>query len=290
MPKRLVPVSGGSAFQIRLALGAVGADLEEVAVEPGRVGDELEPPSGSIWPSPGWMLTGRTRASSVLGPAAGAEAGAAAEHDQARPLLDGVGQELLLRAGEEVGREVAEDVDVVAAGGELVVVELAARRPAGLADDLQVGLDVGRGGDGPEPGTCAPRGSRALEVEDVQAPRQGGDERADLVVGPEQLPLLGLDPERELLLAGRLGDVLQAGDRDDLGPLGDLDRLGGDRLGLPLDEHLDVDRLVGEPADRRAIAADLELVLDEDGRRRRRGRGRRCPSSRPRRSRSRSRR
>ena len=83
--------------------------------------------------------------------------------------------------------------------------------------------------------------------------------------GLEQLPLLRLDPEGDLLLARRLGDVLQAGDRDDLGPLGDLDRLGGHRLGVVLDEHLDVDRLVGE-ATGDEHAPHLELVLDEDGR------------------------
>ena len=51
---------------------------------------------------------------------------------------------------------------------------------------------------------------RPLEVQDVQAPRQDRDERADLVVRPEQLPFLGLDPEGDLLLARGLGDVLQA--------------------------------------------------------------------------------
>ena len=48
-------------------------------------------------------------------------------------------------------------------------------------------------------------------------------------------------------------------------PSGTLIVWVGDRLGVALDEQLDLDRLVGEAAGDE-LAPDLELVLDEDGR------------------------
>ena len=67
------------------------------------------------------------------GPAPFAEARTPAEHHQARPLLDRAGQEALLEAREVVGGQVAEDVDVVAPWGEVLVVEVALLALRGLA-------------------------------------------------------------------------------------------------------------------------------------------------------------
>ena len=170
------------------------------------------------------MSTGRTPASSVPAQPPAPKLDRPPSMISPAPVLDGAGQQLVLGRREEVGGQVAEDVDVVPARGELVVVELAVPRPGRAADDPQVGLDVGRRGDRAHQELVLPGGVRPLEEEDVQAALQDRDERADLVVRRDQLPLLGLDPERDPLLAGRLRDVLQAGDRDDLGPLGDLDR------------------------------------------------------------------
>ena len=186
-PNWFVPVTGRQRVPDPRGLCAVGADLEDVAVEPVGVGDELHPPCGLDLAVAGVDVDGEDAGQLGARPAAGAEAGAAAEHDQPRPLLDGGGQEALLDAGEVIGREVAEDVDVVAAGGELVVVDLG-RLAGRAADDLQLGLDVGGRRDRPEQVLVLPGGVGALEIEDVQAPRQHGDVRADLVVRPGAAP------------------------------------------------------------------------------------------------------
>ena len=145
-----------------------------------------------------------------LGPAPGAEAGAAAEHHQPRTLLDGVGQELVLARGQVLGGKVAEHVDVVPARRELGVVDLAGLAPRGTADHHAFHLDVGRGHDRTHQVLVIPGEVRALQEHHVQSAAQDRDERADLVVGRHELAVERLDPEGDLLLARRLGDVLQA--------------------------------------------------------------------------------
>src|SRR5436305_512228 len=84
-----------------LRFGAVGADLEAGAVEPLGVGDELHPPGRLELTVAGVDDDGEDAGHLGPRPAACAEARVAPEHDQARPLLDRGGQEVLLILGQE---------------------------------------------------------------------------------------------------------------------------------------------------------------------------------------------
>ena len=88
-------------------------------------------------------------ASGGLGPAAGAEAGPAAQHHQPAPLFTASDQQLVLLGREVVGGQVAEDVDVVTARSELGVVDLADLAPGRRADHHAVDLDILGGHDRP---------------------------------------------------------------------------------------------------------------------------------------------
>ena len=99
------------------------------------VGGELHAPFGlDLAGRAATIVVGRTRATSVRSQPPAPEARPPAEHDQARPAaLDGVGEQGVLGRGQEVGGEVAEDVNVVTAGREVLVADLAALpRRAGL--------------------------------------------------------------------------------------------------------------------------------------------------------------
>ncbi len=88
-------------------LGTGGSDLQDEAVEASRVRYELDSARGlelAVTRMDGGREdVGDRRA----GPAAGAEAGSAAQHHEARPFLHGVDQELVLLHGEKIGRQVA---------------------------------------------------------------------------------------------------------------------------------------------------------------------------------------
>ena len=90
------------------------------------MGTNLMPASGSIWPSPGWMAVGRTRASSVLAQPPAPKLECPPSMIRPAPFSTASVRSLLLTPRQEAGVQVAQDVDVVAAGGELVVGQLAA--------------------------------------------------------------------------------------------------------------------------------------------------------------------
>ena len=94
-PKRLVPRIGGIMSQSLAVSASVGADLEDVAGQSRGAGDELDPPFRLELAVAGMDLDGQDVGQiGVSAQPPGAEAGTAAEHDQPRPLLDGLGQEL----------------------------------------------------------------------------------------------------------------------------------------------------------------------------------------------------
>ena len=165
---------------------------------PRLVGTNLIPTSGSNWPSPGWISAGEDVGQRGVGPAAGAEAGAAAEHDEARPFLHGLDQEPVLLWRQVIGRQVAQD-DRRCSG------------PARTPRRRPRPCPPGRAGGSPHlrPGcrAAADRPHQVLDKSQVKLgpwrnrtfspPLKHRDERADLVVRDDQLAVLRGDLERE---------------------------------------------------------------------------------------------
>ena len=267
VPNRFAPVIGARPAQILAVSAGLGPSRTTKFSSPWVSGTTFIPSSpGSIWPSLGAMLTGKIRARSVPAQPPDSEARPAAEHDQPRAVLDGLGELADLERCQMVGGQASEDEHVILSQGyEVGVVDQAAIPPGGLADDLEVGVDLAGGVEAPRQVSRLPGEVRPLDIQDLQATFQDVEIGAHLVVGRNKLAALRLDLQGEPLLAGGLGDVFEPGDGDDLGPLRDLEGLDRDGLGVAVDVEFDLDRLAGEASggDR---PSDLGLILDEDGR------------------------
>ena len=147
----------------------LAADLEDVAGQSRGAGDELDSAFGLELAIAGMDLGRQDVGEIGPGPSPGAKAGPAAEHHQARSLVHRLGQQLVLVRGEIVGRQVAEDIDVVPARRELGVVDLADLAPGGAADHHAVHLDILGGHDRPHQVAIVPGEVWPLEEHDIQA-------------------------------------------------------------------------------------------------------------------------
>ena len=161
-----------------------------------------------------------------------------------------------------IGRQVAEHIDVVPARSEFGVVDLAFLAPRGAADHHAFHLDITRGHDRPHQETVVPGEVRALQEHHVQAATEDRHEGTDLVVRGHELAFQRRDLERDLLLAVRLRDELEAGHLDDFGAFGHAHLGLRDRLAFH--QQLDLDGSVSEPSGHQR-AANFQPVLDEDG-------------------------
>ncbi len=154
------------------------------------------------------MTAGRISSIGRAGPAAGAEAGSAAQHHEARPLLHRIDQQPVLLRSQKIRRQVGKDIDVVAPRRKFGVVDLTLVSLCRPTNHHTLDLDVGRPLDGPHQEPIVPGEIGALEKQDVQPAAQNRHERTDLVVRDDQLAFLLGDLERDLFLAGRLRSIV----------------------------------------------------------------------------------
>ncbi len=211
----LAPSSGGSFSQaVRLLSPEASCSMKCRA--PSRL-------LGTILSGPGKCSCGRIgspyllRSSGVhhdrqqvgqrrLAVAAGGERVQSAQHQQPGPLMDHAGQGRQFVRPQRFAIDVADDVDVVFAAGE---VGLEVERPlAGVAfrQTQIIHLDVGRSVERAAEKLLF-HAQRPFEIEDVQPPFEHGDERAQLVVGGDDFARLLFGPHGQLVFAGRVGNV-----------------------------------------------------------------------------------
>ena len=153
-----------------------------------------------------------------VGPAAVAEAGVAAEHHQARPLPHGLGQQPLLRRRSGSRRGGRSRMKTLYRPGANSASSTAPWSPCAGAlitsastwMSCEVAIEQHHE-------LVVPGQVRPLEEQDVEPAAEDRDERADLVVGLDQLAVLGGDLERDHASRRASAGCIQAGDRDDVG-------------------------------------------------------------------------